>query len=213
MMFWSGTSSMEDDLLSRCQSKTNTYHPGTTWKEQCDFGGLVEALNTFPGQIWLEGVTNDLTHALQGILSGITMSPLLNDGSPVIVPLYGHPTHWGTIYRVALYNAPENNDYLKIAYLEWFDSGKAGLKDGQLQFYSDGYQGSDPATFVKTFYPVVHAPYLSSSDKYINNYLYSYDPPAGSSLQSEQRRIADIGPISYGRMPGVLRAGEEMSRR
>lgn len=195
LKFWKNTATTEAGLLSLCQSKSPA---GTTWKEGCNFGGMTAAMTATYGG-WTTGVFTDQTMGINSIISGMT-----NYHSPVIVPLYGHATHWGTIYMIDASGSTLNG-------VEWYDSGPAGVSDGQFTYYADGVQGADGASFANVFYKVLNSSYLSASDPYLGRYLSSFDPPRGVSEEQEAELVRQMPAVLLNRSPGILKDGEIMS--
>lgn len=195
LKFWSNTSISETSLLSLCQARSAA---GTTWKEGCDFGGMIGALSATSGG-WVKGVSTVQNDGLNNIISG-----LMYHQSPAMVPLYGHATHWGTIYMV-------DTDGSTIYGLEYYDSGPVGQQDGQYTYYQNGVQGCDGETFKNTFYKVINSSYLSASDPYLGKYLSTFEPPATISGPNAEKAWQKMGPPIMWRAPGVLERGERMT--
>ncbi|AKT38157.1 uncharacterized protein CMC5_023000 [Chondromyces crocatus] len=183
---------MEPVVLQHCAGRS---HPNSTWPEQCDFKGLVEALGEVFDQNWLNIAygQNEQHRAIQALVSGLKYYH-----SPAIVPLYGHVDHWGTVYQIEM----NGNELSK---LNFFDSGPGDQSDAAGDSYFDGIRTASGQTWRKMYYQVLGG--VGPFDPFRNKFLISYDPPKHVMDEGKGLPRPTFIPVP---LPGILEPGKKM---
>lgn len=158
-------------LLMKCQAKTSL---NTVFAEQCDlYGGAMAASQHF-AQSWIVSSTTDLGQSLWTQASGMATY-----GSPLVVPLYGAKTRWGTVYEMTA-DVSLQNKIESIASVTFFDAneGVNGPKTVAGVIYRGTY-----------FLKIANLP---ANDPLYNKYGFSYEPPQAAMMQAGPSIAEDL---------------------
>lgn len=183
-------SNKEVTVLNSCKTKSAA---GTSWPEACSFDGFVGALSaTFSPQNWITRKETDQNVALSHMVNGLKTYK-----SPVLLPIYGHPTHWATVYE-----ASEDDITHALVSVKFRDSLSGSQEDGYFDSGVDGKQLKSGNTFKNTFYLILE--HLDPADAYYHKFALSYEPPAGYLVKEGEYAEGYSDDIIYQKAPPLI---------
>lgn len=198
-------------LLTSCQGWTRALRGGASlWSEGCDPAGMSRAMSVTAGQNW---VTKTYPITAQAEAINESISALRNCRSPVVTPIFGQADHWVAAYQIDVVRVGTTDSLRSVSF---FDALGLPLDSGLNMFYS-GRMTMSGAVWSLMYYRIVNAINPScdpncSSDPFHNQYLVTYDPPAGSSMVSGPSGPS-AGHIVPMEAPGLTTSARGMSAR
>lgn len=167
------------DLLVDCQ-KLNL---ATSWPDSCTPGAMASLIKAKYGQTWLvpNYAASKRALALKDQIAALRIFK-----SPIVIPLYGHADHWGTIYQMKV----DEVTWATVYNVRYFDGGDPGLDQNNPKedwYYKDFLDGErlveTGALYEQLYYKIVAGgdeDILDATEPLANRYIFAYDPPEGS---------------------------------
>lgn len=182
----------EQNLLNTCVVKSNLLTPNTTWPEKCSPQGMAAAMtatflkaNMNP-QTWVLPVyqENQQALALTEQLNGLKTYK-----SPIIVPLYGQPDHFGTV-RYMKYDDVAK----KVLQVRFWDAGDPViLDDPQTDFMGNAYEDAPKVAsgdyYLAAYYKVLGNEIIGVNDPMYKKYIFSYEPPVQQAMMKPHEPV------------------------
>lgn len=154
----------------------------TSWPSSCTPEAMAGLIKKEYGQNWIvpHYAASKRALALKDQIAAIRIHK-----SPVVIPLYGHADHWGTIYRMNV----ENATWTTVYQVRFRDGGNPGADQNNPKpdWYGDAFLDGDQIKtgfqYEQTFYKIVaggDVDLLDATEPLANRYVFAYDPPEGS---------------------------------